>query len=192
VRWKATSFSNVYLCSHLPLFFLPRTATDCQITRRTFFSPVFWRDSLMCHDAPKGITSMSAERNAALTRRLGRETQSGRVYGRNRRQGWEKGGCFDEGRSLSWGQERGRDRRPNGTERWGKGVETVDAESLHSRRHLSTGGSEDPLALVRLPTRDAYRASAKRSLETRALRQDTPLARSRLERTVRKIAERVK
>jgi hypothetical protein len=31
------------------------------------------------------------------------------------------------------------------------GVETTDAGSLHSRRRLSTGGSEDPLPMVRLP-----------------------------------------
>jgi hypothetical protein len=39
-------------------------------------------------------------------------------------------------------------------ERW---LETADAGSFHSRRRVSTAGSEDPLPIVRLPARNAYR-----------------------------------
>jgi hypothetical protein len=33
----------------------------------------------------------------------------------------------------------------------GKGLETSDAGSYHSRRRVSTAGAEDPLPIVRLP-----------------------------------------
>ena len=38
-----------------------------------------------------------------------------------------------------------------------KGVERADAGSLHSRRRVSTAGSEDPLPIVRLPERNPLR-----------------------------------
>jgi hypothetical protein len=150
-RWRTAESHRVYFCSRIPPFFLPRSATDCQIELRTFFPLVCWRGGLVCHEASNCSASMAAERMDALTRRLGSKAQSGRVLDRKREQGWGKGRCFGEGRSLSWGQERGRDRRPNGAEACGKGVEMADAGSLHSRRRLSTGGSEDPLPMVRLP-----------------------------------------
>src|SRR6185437_2330247 len=94
---------------------LPRTAkSSCG----PFFPLVCWRGGLVCHDAPNCSASMAAERMDELTRCLGREAQRGRVCGRNREDGWRKGRCFGEERSLSLGQGRGRDRRPNGIETW--------------------------------------------------------------------------
>jgi hypothetical protein len=41
--------------------------------------------------------------------------------------------------------------------RAGKGVETADAGSLHSRPRVSTAGAADPLPIVRLPEQDTLR-----------------------------------
>ena len=50
-----------------------------------------------------------------------------------------------------------------------KGVETMDAGSLHSRRRLSTTGLEDPLPMVRLPERIDPEPASAESSESRSV-----------------------
>jgi hypothetical protein len=90
----------------------------------------------------------------SVSRRQGPEWESLRPKSGH---SWGKWRCFGEGWSLSWGQERGRDRRRKGRKTRGKGVERADAGSWPSRRRVSTAGAEDPLPIVRLPERDGYR-----------------------------------
>ena len=70
---------------------------------------------------------------------------------------------------LSWGQERGRDRRPNCAEPCGKGRRNGGRREFTLSASLSTAGAEDPLPIVRLPARNPYRTPPKKSLESRAV-----------------------